>query len=323
MTTVRSRPVLCLGEALVDVVIQGTQRSEHVGGSLLNVAAGLVRLEHPCQLATWIGRDAHGQMIIDHAHRHGVDLIPGSDGSDHTSVAHVHLDAGGRASYDFDLLWDVPEIPGPDSYGHLHCGSLAATVEPGGTRVLQVAKRMAQIGTVSFDPNIRPTVMISPERVVGRIEELVGLSDVVKASDEDLAWLYPDTPVEQVIRRWSALGPGLVVATRGPRGAWAVRPTDSRIAQVDPMDTPLVDTIGAGDSFMAGLLSGLLDADLLGSANAKIRLHDVGWPVIKSALDRATITSGLTVAHPGAYSPTRKELNRVVAVKPALTRSPG
>ena len=88
--------------------------------------------------------------------------------------------------------------------------------------MLRAAKNMAVAGTVSYDPNIRPSIMESPAKVINRIEELISLSDVVKASDEDIAWLYgEETPVEEVMRRWNSMGPGLVVVTRGPWGAYA------------------------------------------------------------------------------------------------------
>ncbi|AWE42780.1 MULTISPECIES: carbohydrate kinase [unclassified Actinobaculum] len=312
-------PVLCLGEALIDVVIRGDESEEHVGGSPLNVACVLTELDHPALIGAWWGKDQRGAMIEEFARAHHVGIVPGSDAAQRTTVAYARLDEQGRATYEFDLLWDVPPLPAPASLAHLHTGSIAATLEPGGTGVLKAVKDMAIRGTVSYDPNVRPSIMESPEKVLPRIEELVSLSDVVKASDEDLAWLYgEDTPVEEIIRKWLALGPGLVVVTRGPWGAYARLASERDMLVIDPLNVEVADTVGAGDSFMGGLISGLLDAGLLGNAEAKARLRNATWNQIRSALHRATITSGLTVSHPGAHAPTRTDIDEVLKADPRL-----
>lgn len=313
------RVVLCLGEALVDIIIRDGRSSEHVGGSPLNVACGLATLGHPTALAAWWGRDERGRTIERFVLDHGVRVVPGSNAAARTAVAYAYLDDQGHAEYEFDLEWDVPPLPEPAALAHLHTGSFAVTLEPGGSGVLAAAKKMAISGTVSYDPNVRPALMGSPEAVRGRIEEMIALSDVVKASDEDIAWLYgPQTPVAEVIRRWAAGGPALVIATRGPWGAYAVLAGDRDMLVVDPLDVEVADTVGAGDSFMAGLLSGLLDAGLIGSPESKGRLRRAHWDQVRPALHRAVITSGLTVSRPGAYAPTRAEVERVVTADPRL-----
>ena len=202
---------------------------------------------------------------------------------------------------------------------HLHTGSIAATLEPGGTDVLRAVKNMAVSGTVSYDPNVRPAIMESPVKVIKRIEELIALSDVVKASDEDIAWLYgEETPIEDVMRRWISMGPGLVVATRGPWGAYARLSNERDMLVIDPLNVEVGDTVGAGDSFMGGLLSGLLDAGLIGSTQAKAALRTARWDQVTPALHRATITSGLTVSHNGAYAPSRTEVEDVLTAQPLL-----
>lgn len=313
-------PVLCLGEALVDIIIRnGEILSEHVGGSPLNVACGLTGLGHPALIASWWGDDERGKAIEEHATAHTVGIVSGSDKADNTAIANAHLDEQGRATYDFDLVWDVPALPPPASLAHLHTGSFAATLAPGGAKVLAAVKKMAINGTVSYDPNVRPALMESPDKVIGRVEEIVSLSDIVKASDEDLAWLYgEDTPVEQVMRKWAKMGPGLVVCTRGPWGAYALLSGDRDMLVIDPLNVEIADTVGAGDSFMAGLLSGLLDAGLAGSPEAKTRLKSADWSQVRTALHRAVVTSGLTVSHSGAYSPNRAEVARVLTADPLL-----
>ncbi len=302
--------VLCLGEALVDVVARGDEYSEHPGGSVLNVACGLAQLEHPVSLAAWWGRDRHGHLIEEAVRRAGVEILPGSDGAERTSVAHATLDAQGKARYQFDLSYSVPRID-PTVVDHLHTGSIAVTVEPGGSQVVSTVRQIRQRATISYDPNARPTIMGSPAAVLSRIEEVIGLCDLVKASDEDLAWLYPDATVEEVLRYWTGLGPTLVVCTRGPAGATALLRDNRELLQVGPIDVPVADTVGAGDSFMAGMVSGLLSVGLLGGLEARQRLRSADWSAVQPALHRAIITSGITVSHAGAYGPTLAEVHQV------------
>lgn len=299
--------VLTLGEALIDVVEEGELASEHVGGSPLNVAVGLAALGHDSVLATWFGRDRRGEAIRDQAQAAGVHLLPGSDGAEKTSVAYARLDQSKKATYTFDLLPDLPPVPAPETYGHLHTGSIAATLEPGGSKI--VAALRAASGTVSYDPNIRPDLMVSPEVVRPRIEEIIGLSTVVKASDEDIDWLYPGVPVEHVMADWLALGPALVVVTRGADGSSALLRSDGAVIDVAPRRVKVADTVGAGDSFMAGLISGLLDAGFLGGDAAAGALAAASWEEVEPAIVRATRTSSLTVERYGAYAPTRTELD--------------
>ncbi|AZN30493.1 carbohydrate kinase [Flaviflexus salsibiostraticola] len=310
--------VLCVGEALIDVVTRGRKTSEHVGGSPFNVAAGLARLGHPTSLASWWGGDAHGHLIERTAAEYGIDVIDGSNRAERTSVATATIDDTGSASYEFDLLWEVPTLPSPKEISHLHVGSIGATLEPGAMDVFAAVKRMAIQGTVSYDPNLRPAIMKRPGLVRNRIEQIVGHCDVVKASDEDLEWLYPDTPVEEIMRRWAAMGPALIVVTRGPWGSYARLAGDRDMLVIDALDVEVVDTVGAGDSFMSGLLSGLLDAGLLGSASAKAELRRVRWHDVQPALHRGVVTAGLTVSQEGAYAPTRDEVDNVVIAQPLL-----
>ncbi|QGF24218.1 carbohydrate kinase family protein [Raineyella fluvialis] len=312
------QPVLCLGEALIDVVDRGGVTTEHVGGSPLNVACGCARLGHPTTLASWWADDQYGHRIDAFAMDHDVAVTPGTYGALRTSVAYARLDEEGRATYEFEVTWQVADLPSLTERSHLHTGSIAAILEPGGSQLVETVRATAGVGTVSYDPNVRPTLFGSPSRTRGRVEELVALSDVVKASDEDVAWLYPGEPVEDVLRRWAALGPGLVVVTRGAQGANAVLSGRPDTVLVEPLGVDLADTVGAGDSFTAGLISGLLDASLLGGPEAGARLREATWESVMPALHRAAVTSGLTVSHHGAYSPSRDEVERVLAADPGL-----
>jgi fructokinase len=310
--------VLSLGEALIDVVIRPESTQEHVGGSLLNVAVGIATLGQPASICAYWGKDARGELLRKWAESAGVEIVPGTDSADKTPVAFAHIDAEGHATYDFDLAWAVPHLPDLESFGHLHTGSIAATLEPGGSEVVVAATQMRTRGTVSYDPNIRPALMKSPDAVVDRVELLVAHSDVVKASDEDLGWLYPDVPVEDIMRRWVKTGPAMVVVTRGPWGAYALLKNNRDMLHLDQMAVSVGDTVGAGDSFMAGLISGLLDAGLLGSPEARDRLAAVNWSDVQSALHRAVVTSALTVSRSGAYAPSMDEVAEVLEADPTL-----
>lgn len=310
--------VLSLGEALIDVVIRPESVDEYVGGSPLNVAVGIATLGHPASICAHWGTDDRGERLRQRAESAGLDIVAGTDSAAKTPVAFARVDEQGQATYDFDLTWDVPSIPDLSSFGHLHTGSIAVTLEPGGSAVVDVAARMREHSTVSYDPNIRPALMHSPDAVVDRVEQMVALSDVVKASDEDLGWLYPDTPVEDTMRRWAELGPSIVVVTRGPRGAYALLANNRDLLHVAPLAVEVGDSVGAGDSFMAGLISGLLDADLLGSPEARQRLLGVSWSDVQPALHRAVITSALTVSRFGSYAPVMAEVEGVQAADPTL-----
>ena len=300
--------VLVMGEALVDVVTRGSEVDEHVGGSPANVAFGLGRLGHDVALATWIGGDRRGKRIARTCRRAHVQLVPGSDKAPRTSVANAEIDAEGHATYHFDLTWVLPTLPRIREVDHVHTGSIAATLEPGGGQVVGALKASHGGATVSYDPNARPTLMGEPEDARKRVEEIIALSDVVKASDEDVAWFYPDRSIDDVVQDWLAMGPSLVVVTRGEKGAtYAVRGAEPVVAA--SADVPMVDTVGAGDSFMAGLLSGLLDAGLLGGEGARAKLSQATPSDVLPAVQRAIATSGVTVSRAGAYAPTRKELD--------------
>lgn len=302
---------LVVGEALVDVVHSATgQVEEHVGGSPLNVAIGLARLGHRARLATFIADDAYGAAIQQHLAASDVQLVEGSLSAPRTPKAVARLDDSGAATYDFDIAWDLP-YPLPTAIGHFHTGSIATVLQPGATRVSDAMLAARDHATVSLDPNARPSLMGDPHDVRSHMEQLVGYSDVVKASDEDLDWLYganTDADLPHVMRLWAQLGPALVVVTRGGKGALAyVAATDSLI-ELPVRTVTVVDTVGAGDSFQSGLLSGLLDAGLLGGPDARTRLRTADADAVHPALERAVAASAITVSRAGANPPTRAEL---------------
>lgn len=299
-------PVLVIGEALIDIVIPFSGETvEHVGGSPANVAIGLARLGHPTELATHIGTDARGRRIADLLSAEKVGLTAGSDQAERTPTAAARLDANGAARYEFDLAWQLdPELP--LTTGHVHTGSIAATLKPGGEAVAALISRARPSATISYDPNVRPSIVGSADQVRDEIEALIAASDVVKASDEDIAWLYPGRSLEDVLTAWADLGPQLCAVTRGGEGALVL--AQGEFHRLPAPKTSVVDTVGAGDSFMSGWLSGLLDAGLLGGADARERLAVAGWDAIEPAVRRALACAAITVSRAGANPPTRAEL---------------
>ncbi len=300
---------LVIGEALIDIVrpIDGPAQ-EYVGGSPLNVAIGLARLQHPARLAAYLADDAHGRQICEHLAADDVSLVEGSLSADRTPTAIATLDESGSATYEFDLAWDIP-YPLPTDVGHVHTGSIAAALQPGAERVAEAMLAARDHATVSFDPNPRPTLIGEPREVRSQLEQLVGYSDVVKASDEDIAWLYgADVDPGQVLALWGQLGPSLVVMTRGGDGALMHVTATGETQSIAGRTVSVADTVGAGDSFQSGLLSGLLDAELLGSTAARDRLRRATAADLRPAVDRAIATSAITVSRAGANPPTRDEL---------------
>jgi fructokinase len=298
--------VLVVGESLIDAVVQpdGTA-TEHPGGSPANVALGLARLGREAHLLTRIGDDERGRAVSKHLESSGVRLVAGSVVPGPTSVATAVLDASGSASYTFDLTWRLPNTALPADPLAIHTGSIAAVLQPGASTVERVVLGAHRRTTISFDPNLRPALMGSPERVRPQVETLVAASDVVKLSEEDAAWLAPGQPPERLAEQWRRLGPAVVVLTLGGEGAVAFCAA-GRIAVPAPR-VRVVDTVGAGDSFMAGLIDGLWSADLLGGA-ARPALRQVSRQVIDRALRHAARVAGVTVSRAGADLPTRADL---------------
>jgi fructokinase len=301
--------LLVVGEALVDIVAEPSgERTEHVGGSPANVAMGLARLGHDVDFAGCLGRDARGERIAGHLADRGVRVLPQCFGDDPTSTAVATLDESGAASYEFDLHWNLPLIPLPEGTGHVHTGSIGTVLQPGAASVTAVLEAVRATGTVSYDPNIRPSIMGDLDPVRARVEELVALSDVVKASADDLDLLYAGQSPEQVMAAWVGLGAGIAVITLGADGVVYRVASEDSLGRADTRAEHVVDTVGAGDSFMAGLVSGLVVAGLLGDPGARDRLRGATLEEVRPAIERGLATSAVTVGRAGAYAPALDEL---------------
>lgn len=312
--TASLRPVsathaLVIGEALVDVVVRldGTTAA-HPGGSPANVAIGLGRLGRTAELLCYLGPDDNGDVVRNHVEASGVRLVQGSQSAPHTSVATATLDADGAASYEFDLTWAIAADAQPSADPLVvHTGSIAAVLLPGAADVRRLISEHRGGATVTYDPNARPTLMGSPDQARPAIEQTVALADVVKVSDEDLEWLYPERDATASAQAWAASGgPSIVVLTRGGDGATGFV-HDGRVVDVAAPSVDVADTVGAGDSFMAGLIDGLWHFGLLG-ADHRDKLHAVETAALEQILIRCTRIAGITVSRPGANPPTAWEL---------------
>ncbi len=300
---------LVIGEALVDVVVHPDGTTDrHPGGSPANVAVGLARLGRGVDLLTWIGDDPDGAVVRDHVAASGVHLAAGSDGATRTSVATARLDPAGTATYVFDLAWDLPPNLAPDTAPLVvHTGSIATVLPPGAEAVARQLDRHRPTSTLTYDPNLRPSIIgpVGPARRT--VEHLVTMCDVVKVSDEDLAWLLPGDDPAAVATRWASSGPGLVVVTLGGAGALAVTAAGAQVRVAAP-PVVVADTVGAGDSFMAGLVDGLWSAGLLG-ADRRAALGTAAAATVEQILARCTQVAAITVSRPGADPPTVAELD--------------
>nr|WP_123920078.1 carbohydrate kinase [Georgenia muralis] len=295
-----------IGEALVDIVERpGEEPVEHPGGSPANVAVGLARLGRDVELVTWFAADDRGATLRAHLELENVRLSAGSSRAARTSTARARLDGSGSASYEFDLDWS-PEAPAELGRPVLaHTGSIAAVLEPGARTVAATLDALRGTATISYDPNARPDLMGDAATARQTVERLVAGADVVKVSDEDLAWLAPDEAPEDVARRWLTTGPALVVVTRGGEGAWAVAASGEVTVPAERVD--VVDTVGAGDSYMAGILDGLWAAGLLG-AHRREALRAIDADTVTRVLRAAATIAAITVSRAGANPPTRAEL---------------
>ncbi|HEY6762895.1 MAG TPA: carbohydrate kinase [Baekduia sp.] len=311
--------VAVIGEALIDVIPTEDDATfaAHVGGSPLNVAAGLARLEQPTAFLGRFSSDGFGRLLRRYAERAGVHLGAAPDAAEPSTLAVVALDDRGVAQYDFtvdgtaDWGWTPTELAAmPSGVALVHFGSLASWLPPGDAVIGAFVDdlRTGNDIIISYDPNVRPGLLHNPARARPLIEPRVAAAHVVKASSEDLDWLYPDISYADVAARWLDLGPKVVFITDGGEGTTAYA-RDSDPVRRPAMDIAVVDTVGAGDAFTSGLLDALLRSGIQTPAD----LDRLGPVTLTDVLDAATVVAGLTCARAGAKSPSRAELERALA----------
>jgi fructokinase len=315
--------VTVIGESLVDIIREPGRAASarvHPGGSPLNVAVGVARLGFASNLVTHYADDQYGRIIEKHVQSNGVTAIRG--GSAPTSTATATLGSDGGATYAFDISWDLsgatlPALAAVETSAHVHTGSIGALLGPGDQAVLGLLDAAGDHATISYDPNCRPA--ISPDVIAARTqaERLVAASDIVKASDEDLTWLYPNRTPEESLDAWLELGPSFAALTRGAAGPVLITRRGRVEMQAEPV--AVADTVGAGDSFMAALIAGLAQLRALGAAGRQ-RLQALGLDELHALSAYANRAAAITCSRPGANPPDAVELGPLSAATPVQGR---
>ncbi len=297
--------IVVAGEALVDVFVDADgDSSETPGGSPLNVAVGLARLEVPTTLITQVGHDERGGLVVQHVTHSGAEIVAVPSSSGRTSVANAHLDVTGAASYDFDLVWDLPRQELPPCLA-LHVGSLGTLLHPGRGSVLDLVEQACARDTfVSYDANVRESFVDDRDRVRQEVLTLGARCNLVKLSDEDAVVLDPASDPDDFARTLlRGTRTQVVVLTRGPQGASAFVEGGEVVGRPRPVE--VIDTVGAGDAFMAATLAQLWDLDAF-------RRPGPGLPALEEDLARllrgAIDVAAITCERRGANPPLRSEL---------------
>ncbi|WP_062213752.1 PfkB family carbohydrate kinase [Demequina oxidasica] len=299
--------VLVVGESVLDVVNDTAGEVTAIaGGSPANVAVGLARLGIRPTFVTHLGQDDAAAVIRAHIESTGATIVV-VDTATPTSTATATIGSDGGATYEFAIAWNLSataleEVVATRAPLHLHTGSIATVMRPGADAVASVI-RGPLVASMSFDPNIRPGLIHDRDAALQQIRACLTRANVVKASDEDIAWMAPGEDPVRVAARWLECGPSLVVVTLGAVGAWALGSFGSVF--VPAREAVVVDTVGAGDSFMSALIAGWLE--LVGDSSrgparslSEVEARDL-------LLDCVTAAS-ITVGRRGAQPPTRAEL---------------
>ena len=314
------RQITVLGECVADAFAEPVNASNELalrvlpGGGPANTAVALARLGTPARFLARLSGDVFGRLFRAHLEASGVDLAQAVTAAEPSTLAVAELDAEGRAAFSFhaqgtaDWQWTPAELAGVDlsASACVHTGSLALVREPGAAAVEEFLEAASPQATISIDPNVRP-LLVRPEVYRARLHHWCGLADVLRLSEDDLALLLPGTPPEQACDIWHEAGARLVVITRGANGALAS--LDGERLQVSAVAARVVDTVGAGDSFTAGLLHHLGARGLLGGRLTDLRLDDVGEACLFAAR-----VAALTCSVAGPNPPWQSQLAQSAAL---------
>ena len=295
------------GEVLIDLIPVApgsTNRAPHVGGGPANTAKALARLGHDVYFIDGISTDAYGEMSRDELLGDEVRLDLAKTSELSTALAIVSLDNNGSASYefkldetatfDFDLNW----LPDPSRYqpNVLHIGTLVTVIQPGADVLYDWALQVAEFAPIVFDPNIRPAVMSDRDLYEAAVEKWAAISSVIKVSDDDVAWLFPDQSLDDVAERWVRDGAALVVITRGSQGLIGF--TADGAVEVPGVKVEVADTVGAGDTVGAIIVEAMVEKGIMALTG----------DVLQDVLHRAAKAAAITCSRPGANPPYKHEL---------------
>ena len=295
------------GEVLVDLIPQpgSAERVGVIGGGPENTAKALARLGHQVEFIDGISTDKWGVAAKKELDLDGVGTRFVKFSDKPTCQAIVSLDEKGSASYEFVIdgtaTFDFSRDWLPDPYLHkptlLHIGTLVTVVEPAASVLFDWALEVSELAPIIIDPNIRPAVMGDRDKYRESVEKWVSISSVVKVSDDDLAWLYPDTDYIEIAKRWIAGGVSVVVITKGAEGLIGVTADGMVTAPGEKVE--VVDTIGAGDTVGA----------IIAEAVKNIGLTELHGAVLMTVLEKAAHAAAITCSRKGAQPPTARELN--------------
>ena len=295
-----------VGEVLIDILPSGAV----VGGGPANTAKALARLGYEVDFIDGISRDVYGERARRELVRDGVGLNLGLTSDKPTCTATVVLDSSGVAQYeffindtatfDFDTAW----LPDPERLkpSVLHIGTLATVIEPGASALFDWAIRVGEFAPIVYDPNIRPSVMSDRATYCASVNRWVGISSIVKVSDEDIKWLYPEESLDETANRWIKQGVSCVVITRGARGL--IGYTEAGIEEVEGVKIKVVDTVGAGDTVGAIVVEGIIQYSVAG-----LQAH-----ALNKVLHKAAIAAAITCSRAGAEPPRIHELVEAMGV---------
>lgn len=314
-----------MGEAVIDLVEDSDGRfTPHLGGAPANVAIAASRLGAHAAFAGRLSQSSFGTRLHRWLAAEGVDLSLAERAPENQTVAVVSLDTTGTATYTFytdgsaDTTWPAdPTVRIMRSEpAAFHFGSLAATVFPAAETVANVARAADANGytVTSFDLNIRPALAGAPGRERSRVEALLAVAQIVKASDDDVRYLYPTERADEVARRWAESG-AAVMLTRGGTGAAVFLPNGTRLA-VPARKVTVADTIGAGDAFCGALLTRLAELGALGGGRERLLTLDLtGW---REALWFAVTVASMSCQRFGAEPPRRATVDLVLSKEEAV-----
>lgn len=295
------------GEALIDLLPGQTPDTLRAiaGGGPANTALALAKLGVPVKFVSGLSNDRFGQQISEQFVVNGVDLDLAIPSDLPTSLAVVSVDVQGHATYHFHTHatatfdFDYRRLPDPDRTAPsvLHVGTLSTIVEPGATHLLDWTRRVAAHAPVVFDPNIRSSLL--SDRVAYRtaVQRWVDIANVVKVSEDDLGFLYPDLDFLESARNWLTPSMPLIVVTRGEAGLVGI--TAEEFIEVPGVSVNVVDTVGAGDTVGAILVEAL----------TKDSLQNLHGPQLKATLIRAAKAAAITCSRVGAQPPSAAELD--------------
>ncbi len=296
------------GEVLIDLIPDGSgERFPHVGGGPANTAKALARLGHDVYFIDGISSDKYGQMSRQELLDDEVKLDLALSNDKPTCLAIVSLNENGGATYEFEIegtaTFDFSDswLPDPSRYkpNVLHIGTLVTVIEPAASVLYDWAMQVAEFAPIVFDPNVRSVVMDDRDKYLAAVERWVAISSVVKVSDDDMAWLYPDQSYAEVAQRWINDGAALVVVTRGADGL--VGYTADGSVEVPGVKVDVADTVGAGDTVGAIIVEAMIEKGIL----------NLTGDTLQAVLHRAAVAAGITCSRKGAQPPYKHELKGI------------